>query len=120
VERRTADVPLLSGLRFVVCCKLMLQLRHCVPHVVRCPLDVVRSCCADVRVSQDSLNNNVRHSETIQIAAESAPCRVPAVPFGNAVVTFVLVGCLLMLDLRLAAGRAAVERGENHTIRDAA
>jgi len=42
-------------------------------------LDVAVRRGADVRVTEDSLNDHVRHTEAIEIAAQPAAARVPAV-----------------------------------------
>jgi len=58
---------------------LVFQLRHRSSNVNSCSLDVVRRRGAHVRVSEDSLNHHIRHTEMVQVASQSAPRRVPPV-----------------------------------------
>jgi len=80
------------------------QFGHCALDIIGRSLDLIVRRCADVRVTEDSLNDHVRHAEAIEIVAQPAAARVPAVPFGQGRVALVLVGCpLIALAFRLAA-----------------
>jgi hypothetical protein len=60
------------------------QFRHGISNVNRGSLDVVSRRCAHIRMSEDSLNHHVRHTEAVQVTSQSAPRSVPAVPLGEA------------------------------------
>ena len=52
------------------------QLGHCALDIIGRSLDVAVRRGADVRVTEDSLNDHVRHTEAIEIAAQPAAARV--------------------------------------------
>ena len=57
------------------------KLCHRVPHVISRSLDVVSGRGADIRTPQYSLNDDLRNSQTVQIAPEPAPRGMPTTPF---------------------------------------
>lgn len=68
---------------------VIFELRHGIANVLSGGLDVVCCRCADVRVSQDSLNHDVWHTEAIQVASQAASRRMPPMPFRDAIVAVV-------------------------------
>jgi hypothetical protein len=60
------------------------ELCHRTANIIGSRLDVVRCRGAHVRMAKNPLYHQVRYTEAIQIISQTAPCRVPAVPFGNA------------------------------------
>jgi predicted RNA binding protein YcfA (HicA-like mRNA interferase family) len=74
---------------------VVFQLRHRISNVKGSGFDVVRRRGAHVRMSEDSLNHHIRHTETVQVASRPTPCRVPAVPLRDASVTFVRMVCFV-------------------------
>jgi Stage II sporulation protein E (SpoIIE) len=79
-------------------------------------LDVVGCCSAYVGVPQNPLNHHVRNSESVKIASEAAPRRVPAVPLRDAAVALVNVSFFPMLRFCFAASLAAIECRENRAV----
>src|ERR1039457_3509801 len=53
---------------------MLLQRCHRVPHITSSRLDVIRVRSAHVRVTQDALNHDLRHTQAVEVAAQSAPC----------------------------------------------
>ena len=90
-------------------CNLVFQLLHRVANVVGSALYVVRCRCARIGVTQDSLDDYVRHPKPIQVAPKSSPSGVPAVPDRNALVSLVLVLRVAVVVLSLMAALATVE-----------
>jgi hypothetical protein len=78
-------------------CDAIFQRRHRLANIVSGGLDVVRRRRAHVRMSQDSLNYHIGHTEAVQVASQSAPRRVPAVPLWDASITFVPMVSLVMI-----------------------
>jgi hypothetical protein len=74
---------------------------------------------ADVGVSQYRLNDLIRLSQAVQVASKTSPCRVPAVPLGNAIVTFVLVIPSLVGSFGLLTLFATIQGWKYHTIHNA-
>jgi len=64
-------------------------------------------------VTENPLDHHVGHTQTVQIASESTPCGVPAVPFRNTAVPFELVVRLAVIGIALLARLAAVQRGQD-------
>ena len=77
------------------------QLRHRSSNVNSCSLDVVRRRGAHVRVSEDSLNHHIRHTEMVRVASQSAPRRVPPVLLWQASVTLAGMVSLECATIRL-------------------
>jgi hypothetical protein len=96
------------------------QFFHCGPDVSGGRFDVVRCGCAHVRVSEDSLDHHIRHTQAIQVASQSSPGCVPAMPFGDASVAPVRMAYLLVNWLCLPARFAPIQRRENNPVDHAA
>jgi hypothetical protein len=77
-------------------CNVILQLRHCAANIGGGCFDVVSCRRAHVRMTEDSLNHNIRNTQAIQIAPKATPGSVPAVPLGNVAVTPIFVIRLLV------------------------
>jgi len=72
-------------------------------------------------VTQNALNNRVVHGQPIQVAPQAAACGVPAVPLRKGDIPFECVrGFPVTLALRLVASFAAIQRGQNDAVNNAA
>jgi len=67
---------------------ILFEFRHRVANIISGRLDVVSRRGAHVRVTQNPLDHHLRYTQTVQIAPEAAPCRVPAMPFGDTAIPF--------------------------------
>jgi hypothetical protein len=65
---------------------------------------------------EDSLNHHVWHTESIQIASQPAPRRMPSMPLRDAIVTPVGMVRFLMISLCLPACFAPIQCGKNGAI----
>ena len=72
-------------------------------------------------MTQNALNNRVVHGQPIQVAPQAAACGVPAVPLRKGDIPFECVrGFPVTLALRLVASFAAIQRGQNDAVNNAA
>ena len=65
-----------------------------------------------VRVTQDALNHHVWYAQAIQVAPQPATRGVPAVPLGITSIAFEFVLRAAVIQFRLVAGFAAIQRRE--------
>ena len=99
-------------------CDPIFQHRHRIPNFVIRSFDVVVGRRADVRVTQDSLNHLLRHSQAVQVAPKATPGSVPTVPLGSGAVPLVFVIRSLMVYFWLPAALTAVQGRKNASVHD--
>jgi len=71
-------------------------------------------------MTQDALDDHIRHAQAVEITSQAAAASVPAVPLRKLRISLVIVARLCVIVFRFAANFAAILRWKDFSLRQMA